>query len=204
MIRRRTRVVVFAGLALPALVVVLPIWGLGAATRWLYQFDSPVPSELMVVLGGGSSERLQTAVELYAAGMAPRILSTSASGFPDIFFERLVQNGVPRRALVAPLSPSTSTLEDAFSIRQVVQRERVGSILVVTSPYHCRRARMAVRRSFRDLDVRVTVTPSISLYMDAEQWWKSRQGWITVGKEFPKLARDWLVGPFTQDRKMPN
>jgi len=171
------------------LVLVVP----GAATRWLYSGQAPVPAEMLVVLGGGSAERARTALELYRAGFAPRIMVTDGSGHPDSAFHFMEQTGIPRRALLSPLRPATSTAEDARAIRQVVVRHGIRSVLVVTSPYHCRRVELALRRILADLEVEWTVTPSASLYMDANSWWLSRQGWITVGKEFPKLAWYWLT-----------
>jgi len=186
--RRTIALTLFALIALLA-VMIVP----GAATRWLYTGEPPQSAELLVVLGGGSAERARTALELYRAGYAPRIMVTDGSGHPDIAFEALEQAGVPRRALVSPLRPATSTVEDVLAIRQIVVRHGIRSVLVVTSPYHCRRVALSLRRLMGDIDMEWTVTPSTSLYMDENSWWLSRQGWITVAKEFPKLAWYWLT-----------
>ena len=165
------------------------------ATAWLYDWDPPAPSDLLVVLGGGSKERLTTVIELYRAGLAPAILITDGAGFPDEEMSYLEKQGVPARSLIPPLRPATSTYEDALSIKQVVVRKKFKSVLVVTSPYHCRRARMILERVVGSAGVRVAVTPSISLYMDKEHWWRSHQGWITVSGEFPKLLWAWATVP---------
>ena len=187
--RRGALIVALALTGALGLLLVIP----GAATRWLYSGQPPMNAELLVVPGGGSAERARTALELYRAGFAPRIMVTEGSGHPDIAFHAMEQAGIPRRALVSPLRPATSTAEDALAIRQVVVRHGIRSLLVVTSPYHCRRVDLALRRILADVEVEWTVTPSTSLYMDAHSWWLSRQGWNTVGKEFPKLAWYWLT-----------
>jgi uncharacterized SAM-binding protein YcdF (DUF218 family) len=169
--------------------------GLVPATGWLVSGEPPVASDLMVVLGGGSGERLETGLQLYRAGLAPVILVTSGSGFPDQEMRYLKEQGVPARSLVPPLRPAISTYEDALTIRQVVLRNNLKSILVVTSPYHCRRARLILKRVVGSLGVRITVTPSVTLYMDMEHWWRSHQGWITVPGEFPKLLWAWATVP---------
>ena len=188
---RAGRTAALAAAAVLALLVaaVVP----GAATRWLYTGQPPRDAELLVVLGGGSAERARTALELHRAGFAPRIMVTDGSGHPDGAFAALESAGVPRRALVSPLRPATSTVEDVLAIRQIVRRHGFRSILVVTSPYHCRRVSLALDRLMGDSGVAWAVTPSTSLYMDANSWWLSRQGWITVAKEFPKLAWYWLA-----------
>lgn len=168
---------------------------LRAATDLLGEGDPPVASDLLVILGGGSQERLATGLELYRAGLAPAILVTDGAGYPDEEMRQLEAEGVPERCLVPPLRPATSTYEDALSIRQVILRKDLKSILVVTSPYHCRRTRMILQRVLGGLGVKVTVTPSVSLYMDMAHWWRSHQGWITVAVEFPKLLWAWATVP---------
>jgi len=179
--------------ALAAVCLVLLAWCLpGLATRWLLTGEPPVKSDLLLVLAGGSHERTQTALALYKAGMAPAILYTGAS-FPEGDFIFLAREGVPLEALHAPRRVSDSTFEDALSLRQFVLDEGVKSVLIVTSPYHCRRVQLVFSRVMSGLGTRLTVTPSESLYMDPEKWWKSRQGWITAGLEFPKIGWSWLT-----------
>lgn len=195
-VRTRTLAAASAGVCVVGLLLfVLAESGAREATSWLYDPEPPVASDLLVILGGGSEERLLTGLDLYRAGLAPMILITDGAGFPDTEMEHLEEQGVPARSLVAPLRPATSTYEDALTIRQVVLRKSLNSILVVTSPYHCRRARLILHRVVGGLGVRITVTPSVSLYMDMEHWWRSHQGWITVSAEFPKLLWAWATVP---------
>ncbi|HEY3175484.1 MAG TPA: YdcF family protein [Candidatus Polarisedimenticolia bacterium] len=195
-ISRRSLAAACAGLGTAGLLLLLFEWpGLRGATAWLCAGEPPVASDLLVVLAGGSGERLATALEVYRAGLAPAILITDGFGFADKDMRYLNERGVPARSLMAPLRPATSTYEDALTIRQVVLRENLKSILVVTSPYHCRRARLILKRVVGSLGVRITVTPSVTLYMDLGHWWRSRQGWITVPGEFPKLLWAWVTVP---------
>ena len=165
------------------------------ATRWLIQSSEPRPSDLIVVLAGGAGERLVTGLQLYRAGLASRILITDGFGYPDLGMRYLRAGGVPERSLRQPLMPSESTYEDALAVRQVVVKDNIRSILVVTSPYHCRRTRLIFDRVLGDLGTDVTVTASVTLYMDMDTWWRTRQGWITVPGEFPKLIWSWLSVP---------
>jgi uncharacterized SAM-binding protein YcdF (DUF218 family) len=157
--------------------------------------EAPKSSELIVVLAGGARERLLTALDLYRGGFAPAIMITDPYGFPDSQMRELVAAGVPERALLVPPLAATTTVEDARCIREVVLRKGLRSLLVVTSPYHCRRARLAFSRVLSDLEVRVTVTASSSLYVDLDQWWKSRDGWNKVPAEYLKLVRAWMTVP---------
>lgn len=186
-----------AGYIAAGVVVVLIVAGaaLAPATDWLVAGEPPVPADLLVVLSGGSWERFSTAIDLYRAGMAPAILITDPFGFADAEMRRLEAQGVPASALIAPLRPAGSTYEDSLAVRQLILKKGLKSILVVTSPYHCRRVRLIFRRVVEPLGVRVTVTPSTTLYMDMAHWWRGRQGWITVPGEFPKLLWAWATVP---------
>jgi uncharacterized SAM-binding protein YcdF (DUF218 family) len=171
------------------------------ATVWLLtQTDQPVRADLLVVLSGGSAERIETALDLFQQGLAPRILITDPEGFPDPAFRWLERQGVPHRALMAPTGPAASTLEDALCIREAALRDGFKSVLVVTSPYHCRRARAILTHVLEPLGVRVTVVRSASYYMDAPRWWRSAQGWRLVPAEIGKLiwwsllGRHWASG----------
>lgn len=167
-------------------------WALARATGWLVQADSPVRSDMIVVMAGGSRERVQAALELYRAGLAPALLITGqTSPEPEIRF--LVDGGVPPQAIEGPPRGSSSTWEEAQVIRQVIVNKELKSILVVTSPYHCRRVRLILKRVLAGCGVDVAVTASTSLYMNLDLWWRSRQGWITVAREFPALLWAWAT-----------
>ncbi len=183
------------GLALLVLAVPAVARAGTASLRWLDVCEPPRESDLMVVLAGGARERLQTARDLYAAGAAPAIMVTSPEGFPDAPMKWLASNGVPPPVLVAPLRPSSSTLDDALSIGQIIRRKGITSVLVVTSPYHCRRTRLILNRILSGLSSRVTVTASTTLYMDPDRWWESRAGWATIPAEYLKLIWAWMTVP---------
>ena len=186
MIRNPTRYVTLLSV-LGLLAIVSSDRMAGTGESWLASGDPPRPSDLIVVLDGGAAERTATAIDLYREGFAPVILITSSEGVPDAQMRRMVSGGIPSRALLAPLQPSGSTWEDAVTIRQTVLREKVDSILVVTSSFHCRRARLIMERVLADIPVRITLTQAKSLY--PWPWWR------TVPPEYLKLAWAWLAVP---------
>lgn len=185
------------GAVLFAAVCLLGAGSVPVLTRWLLAAGSApdAPADLIVVLDGGARERVSTALDLYLAGFAPAILLTDRDGFPDAHFRHLEAGGVPDRALLGPPSPSSSTWGDALTVRQIIEKHNIRSILVVTSPYHCRRAALILGRVLEGRGVCVHVTPSRSLYFDPQRWWTNRNGRATVPWEFPKLLWAWLVVP---------
>lgn len=200
---REARGVALGGYTLLSLILILA-WPAVAdrAFQWLSQAEPPGPSDLLVVVTGGARERLVTAFRLYRDGYAPAILVTGPPGAPERALAGFASEGLPAAALVSPGSPSESTVEDAMRIREVVLRRGSRSILVVTSPYHCRRVRLVLERALADLDVRIAVTASGSLYMDTRRWWADRQGWNLIPAEYLKLAWAWATVPSARGGEM--
>ena len=170
-----------------------------AASGWLAAGEPPVPSDLMVVVSGGAQERLFTAIELYRRGLSRAILVTSPTGSPEREMKMLIRAGVLPADLVYPPRPALSTREDALCIREVVLQRKPRSLLVITSPYHCRRLRLILERTLADQDLRLTVSPSRNLYWDNARWWADRQGWNVVPAEYIKLFWAWIAVPVVAD-----
>ena len=64
-------------------------------------------------------------------------------------------------------------------------------MLVVTSPYHTRRAAWAFSRVLGGTGIGFGVHPSDSFYVDYDRWWSSPYARRTVAREYAKL---WLYG----------
>jgi uncharacterized SAM-binding protein YcdF (DUF218 family) len=145
----------------------------------------------MVVPAGGAHERLATAVELMAGGACGRVLFTGRPPGAEIASVRALLAAVDPGALVEPPWISTSTAGDAVVAREVALRERCSSVLVVTSPYHTRRATWIFSAVFAGSGVRLGVHPSAAYYMDLDRWWSNPHGRAAVAGEYAKL---WLLG----------
>src|SRR5579859_6629322 len=95
--RRRTWLKATAVAAATVLALLLLIAAL--FPRHLLLLDSgPVSADVLVVLGGGSGERVNTAAQLFKAGAAPRLI---VSGAGDALDNKrlLVNRGVPAEAI---------------------------------------------------------------------------------------------------------
>lgn len=145
--------------------------------------DAYKPADAIVVLGGGimprvdpqrtsnlldSADRIRTGAHLYHAGKAPLVITTGARPYPDIGPSAaeaaaglLQEFGVPADAILAP-GRSMSTREDALSVRAIIEREDLESVLLVTSAYHLPRA----LATFDEVGVEVRPVPAD--YMTAD------------------------------------
>lgn len=194
-----------------ALLVAWPFMA-WAAARALVVRDELPQADCIVVLSGASEyvERTRHAAELWRLGVAPKIVLTNDNlrggwnseqqrnpFFVEREAEELRRAGVPAAQIEALPEPVTSTYDEAVRLRAYASEQRLGSVLVVTSAYHSRRARWTMRRVFRDSGVRVGMSP-VAASSAARQtpnafvWWLSGRGWRSVVPEYPKLVYYWL------------
>jgi uncharacterized SAM-binding protein YcdF (DUF218 family) len=141
---------------------------------------------LMVVLGGGVRERVDTAVDLLLAGACERLLLTGTDLSADAR-ELLAESAGSGVRYEIEVAGSRSTLEDAVVSLRAARSAGIRSVLVVTSPYHTRRAAWIFSRVFAGTGVEFGIHPSECFYFDYGRWWKSRDGRGAVLGEYAKL-----------------
>ena len=106
--------------------------------------------------GQGYQERVIRAVELYRQGLAPRMVFVS--GYTWALQETEIMRALARdlRVPVSSIATVTSvrnTRDYVLEIKRIAQREHWHSILLVTSPYHMRRAKLTLVRNVPSLKV---------------------------------------------------
>jgi uncharacterized SAM-binding protein YcdF (DUF218 family) len=194
-------------MAVPGLVVwSLLAWG---AARALILSAELERADAVVVLGGSGSyiERAQSAAQLFREGRAPRIILTNdgqRSGWSSseqrnpFFFERareeLERAGVPAERIQVLPPVVSSTYEEALVLREYTTMHGLRSILVVTSPYHSRRALWMLQRVFAKSGVEVGLKPSAAGEQTPRpvSWWLYPSGWSIITSEYAKLFYYWL------------
>jgi uncharacterized SAM-binding protein YcdF (DUF218 family)/glycosyltransferase involved in cell wall biosynthesis len=156
--RRRTLQAVVGTLALYVLIFHTPlVWWLAAPL----QEERPAAAADAIVVfaggvgesgqaGGGYQERVKRAIDLYRAGYARSIVFSS--GFVWAFQEAeimsalAVENGVPGDAIVLE-KRATNTHENVLYSAEILAAHGWRRILLVSSPYHMRRALLTWRRA---------------------------------------------------------
>jgi uncharacterized SAM-binding protein YcdF (DUF218 family) len=166
--------------------------------RWLVLEDPPASADAALVLAGDPDyERTKTAAGLVTSGQARLLVLTGGEPGPGDSAESLRQValalGVPaERIRMEQLSHSTH--QAMLALRPLLERERIRSVVVVTSPFHQRRATWAARRTLAT--ARVTSRPADPSSWHPEGWWKTRRGLRIVLAEYMKLAyyglRGWI------------
>jgi uncharacterized SAM-binding protein YcdF (DUF218 family) len=103
--------------------------------------------------------------------------------------DTLFDAGIPHDRLTFLTSRVASTYDEAIVVRNFAEQAGVQSVLVVTSPYHSRRALWVFRRVLEpDVRVGVDSPPPGDQSPTPGEWWLSRAGWHNVGLEYAKLV----------------
>ena len=159
------------------------VWWLA---RPLKVVDEPRPADAIVVLAGGVGEsgqpgqgyeeRVAYAVDLYKSNLAPQIVL--ASGYTYRFQETQVMRalarslGVPDDVIL--LEPrGRNTYEQAREVVAVLHQRRARSALLVSSPYHMRRALLVFQRQGEEIRwISTPVTHSLFYGQEGRVAWQ--------------------------------
>ncbi len=170
-------------------------------TEHLFLSDDPAPADLIFVFGGRHLERAERAAELYREGFAPRVIVTGGdrrgTGRPEaeVLKEVLVAQGVPESAIL-PETRSANTIENVLLGRAALAAagwlDGLGSVLLVSAPYHMRRASLAFTRHFPGVSVRCC--PDRRTDITADNWSLTAEGRQLVFRELEKVRAYLLKG----------
>ncbi|MBI5910730.1 MAG: YdcF family protein [Betaproteobacteria bacterium] len=181
--------------------------GLSYAADWLSAGDRPQKADAILVLGGGYSRPFQAA-DLHRQGLARkiyvsvparedqhRLLDDAGIAFPreeEIVRQVLLKKGVPASAIEYLGKDLISTAAEAQAARALFANG-TPRLLVVTSPYHLRRARMIFRDILPAADIRVIATGYDPL---PQVWWKDQNAARNVLLELAKITFYQFGGRF--------
>ena len=171
--------------------------------RYLIVEHPPQKSDLIVCLAGGNVERGLAVADAYHKGLAPRIfmarevppdsyaiLKERGVDYPesvDLMITLLEGQGIPRSAFLTSDRPANSTFGEAELVKELVMNSDYNSLIIITTPYHCRRVWLTFRKVFEKTDVRMLMRPSPYSDFKPEDWWKKRRYLREVIIEYQKL-----------------
>ena len=144
-------------------------------------------ADALLVLGGEPSARPSVAASLYHKGVAPLIFVT---GIGDAGRNRqlLLSSGVPECAIIVEDKASTTDANARF-VKPLLEKHHVRSALLVTSPFHTRRALGTFRKEVPGVSFGV-VEASIG-------WWGTPKGRLELNRyafiEFLKTLEYWIL-----------
>lgn len=162
---------------------------LNAAARQLMREDPLQPADAIVALGGDPlCLREQHAAELYHRGLGRKII---IAGLPfawggntgDAKRVYLVCWGVPAADIVV-LPEATNTRQEASTLHALMRRNQWHSMIVVTSPFHARRALFTIERHAGELKFLSSPVAPAPPEWQPQQWWQRRKDVFVTVREF--------------------
>jgi uncharacterized SAM-binding protein YcdF (DUF218 family) len=201
--RRRTVQVVVGVLATYLLLFQTPLVWLLASPLKLS--SPPQPADCIVVFaggvgesgkaGGGYQERVKQAAELYRSGAASHVIFSSgfAFAFPEAEVMRAlaIDNGVPAAAIELE-THAANTHENVEFSRRILDAHGWRRILLVSSPYHMRRALLTWRKAAPGVTVVPTPPPVSQFY--AHERGASLEQMRGIAQEYAAIVTYWMRG----------
>jgi uncharacterized SAM-binding protein YcdF (DUF218 family) len=174
--------------------------------------DSLEPAAAIVALGGNPPFREMEAARLYDAGWAPRVVIVrgarreESKAFRDLGIEVaeswelsrevLIQQGVPRSAILVPNEEAEGTLEELQAVYRALG-SMDAPVILVTSKYHTRRTRLTWHHVSEGRS-RGIVRSSGRDPFDPSRWWRERRFVLSLVREYLGLINYYAgfpVGP---------
>lgn len=158
--------------------------------------DPLEPSDAIAILSGGDATRIQEAVSLFNQLKSGYIIITNTgvkvpewnTTYTELVKLQLIDAGVPAQYILVTEQSVNSTVEEARSIRKLMNQHNMHSVVVVTDPFHTFRTRLIFKDQFKDTDIRLAVTPARQHWYNPNTWWLSPRGIYVTVQEYAKLS----------------
>ncbi len=147
---------------------------------------------IVAVSGGNTSVRAAEAIKLYEAGWAKYIIFSGAAfdeASPSnaaVMKEQAIAAGVPEADILTE-DTSRTTHQNAEQTSKLLEEYRISRLIVVTSPYHQRRAGLEFKAIAGD-KVAVLNHPAWGDPDWQWYWWATPRGWWLAIGELVKVG----------------
>jgi uncharacterized SAM-binding protein YcdF (DUF218 family) len=167
--------------------------------EYIYEKDVLKPADAIVVLAGEENERVAYAVKLFKDDWAKKDRLIMSGGplvwkysWASLMKSQAESLGIPRKNILLE-DRSLNTAQEAEYTREILKKYGYRSIILVTSPYHSKRASIIFRRVMGD-GVRVICAPVENSWFKFKGWWKRPRERDLVLQEYAKFIRLWIFG----------
>jgi uncharacterized SAM-binding protein YcdF (DUF218 family) len=154
--------------------------------------DPLEPAQVVVVLSGGSGDRIQEAARILQEKNASRLIITHPEPEPggettNLQRQEALNAGIPGGDILITGSHGNSTYAEALELRRFLEERGLVSALVVTDPFHSFRTRLIFREVFRGSGIDINVRPVRDHWYRSSTWWTTSEGWQATLSEYMKL-----------------
>jgi uncharacterized SAM-binding protein YcdF (DUF218 family) len=167
----------------------------------VYQ-DKLEQADCILALGGGRGERILQGIALYKQKYAPKMMITGE--FYQILYgpvfhwaaqgqKLAVSRGVPEDNVIVVMN-SMSTHDDATLSLAECRKRNFHSLIVVSEPFHTRRAYYTFKKVYKGSGIKVIIYPDQDSWYKINDWWYSEEGLMATTDEYIKLTYYRLKG----------
>jgi uncharacterized SAM-binding protein YcdF (DUF218 family) len=167
--------------------------------------DTPQPppraSDAIVVISGDEQmARFEEGVNLYRQGYGQYLVFSGAAfdngtSNADVMRNQAVKLGVPQSAILEE-SQAEDTWGNAVYTRQVLETHGLRSAILVTSPYHIRRAKLTFDAVYAGSGIELAVHEAPDSQWRKLSWWQQAETRRLTFTELQKLAYIFLTGQY--------
>lgn len=151
---------------------------------------------IVAVSGGNTPLRTEEAINLYKNGWSDYLIfsgaakDTSGPSNAAVMRKQAIDDGVPSGAIFVEGSSKT-THQNAEFVDTIFKNNNIDSVIVVTSPYHQRRAGVEFRHRL-GTDATVFNHPAANDPDWPWYWWATPRGWWLAGGEVVKITAAYV------------
>ena len=190
-----------------AIIVLGLVVGVAAAVAGVFfglgyylspQSDLVKADAIVAISGGDTDARTDEAVRLYRDGWSQHIIFSGAALDPNspsnaaAMATRAERQGVPARAITLD-EVSTNTRENAADVARIAHAQGYQSIILVTSPYHQRRADIVFERAL-GRDVAIINHSTVDQDWRRSHWWATAYSRSLTLSELQKVLYESISG----------
>ncbi len=162
---------------------------------------APAASDAIVVISGDEQmARFAEGVNLYKQGFGHYLVFSGAAfdngtSNADVMHDLAVQRGIPESAILEePLGEDT--WGNAVFTRQVLEQHGLQSAILVTSPYHLRRAQVTFDAAYAGSGIQLMVHAAPDSQWRKQSWWQQPETRRLTFTELQKLAYIVATGEY--------
>lgn len=150
----------------------------------------------IAISGGDTNARTDTAIELYKYGWTDTLIFSGAAkdktgpSNAAVMKGRAIEAGVPESAIIID-EFSESTKQNSVNAQLIFDKYDIESVILVTSPYHQRRASLEFNKNTkaRIINHPVKYDKDWSVW-----WWLNPSSWWLVGSELVRIIVFFVMG----------
>lgn len=191
-------------IALLTLAIVLSPPGLQALGNFLVIRDPLIPVDAVIAVSGDGAERTFTASALLQQGYAHWLILSGSrggaarGGATAAMLRMALGAGIPRDQILVD-DQASSTYDNARNSAQLMRVHGLRRAILVTSPYHTRRAAWIFRPEFSRQGLKVRVYAAEESFFEVRQWWMRDQDRGLVVREYEKMLAFLLGIPVSKE-----